>query len=64
MKRKATRCKYGYRHWFTLYGWVGVRTPTCQRCGDPNPNITDEQREEYEGLMRHLREDRWLAKNR
>jgi hypothetical protein len=32
------RCLAGYqRHWFSLYGRVGVRSTTCVRCGAPNP---------------------------
>jgi hypothetical protein len=32
------RCRAGYqRHWFSLYGRVGVRSTTCVRCGAPNP---------------------------
>lgn len=32
-------CDDGVRHWFTVYGVVGVRAPVCQRhgCGAANP---------------------------
>lgn len=32
------RCTQGWRHWFTYYGHVGSSSPTCVRCGGPNPN--------------------------
>lgn len=25
------------RHWFTVRGKVGLRSPKCVRCGEPNP---------------------------
>jgi hypothetical protein len=31
------RCTGGARHWFSLAGLTGVRTPVCVRCGEPNP---------------------------
>jgi hypothetical protein len=32
------KCGYGFsRHWFTYYGWPGSSSPTCVRCGVPNP---------------------------
>jgi hypothetical protein len=33
----AERCLGGARHWFTVYGRVGRRSPICRRCGSPNP---------------------------
>lgn len=35
------------RHWFTVYGWPGLRAPSCVRCGAPNtrPLSGDEQAE-------------------
>lgn len=45
--RAASRCKYHSRHWFSVYGAVGLRSPVCRRCGAPNPTFTEEQREEY-----------------
>ena len=30
-------CPGHKRHWFSLYGRVGVRSTTCVRCGAPNP---------------------------
>lgn len=41
-------CRGHYRHWFRDYGVVGLPRPTCVRCDAPNPNITDEDRREYE----------------
>lgn len=30
-------CQYGFRHWFTYYGWPGSSSPVCVRCGAENP---------------------------
>jgi hypothetical protein len=32
-----TDCRGYQRHWFTLRGMVGARSPKCVRCGAPNP---------------------------
>jgi hypothetical protein len=40
-------CKYGRRHWFSVYGAPGLRTPVCVRCEAPNP--------------RPLSDDEWVA---
>jgi hypothetical protein len=32
----ATRCPGNMRHWFIIRGTVGLRSPVCVRCGDPN----------------------------
>jgi hypothetical protein len=32
-------CPSGYvRHWFTVHGRVGLRSPVCVRCGAENPD--------------------------
>jgi hypothetical protein len=42
-------CQGGVRHWFTLYGRVGVRSPWCMRCAAPNPRkLTPSELEEFE----------------
>jgi hypothetical protein len=30
-------CRSNQRHWFTKYGYPGVRSATCVRCGELNP---------------------------
>lgn len=46
-----TKCPGHGRHWFSLWGAVGVRTPTCQRCGAPNPRpLTPAELREYEAV--------------
>lgn len=35
-------CPGHYRHWFTAPDSIGIRTPVCQRCGEPNPKWTAE----------------------
>ena len=46
-----SRCRGHGRHWFSLWGAVGIRTPTCQRCGAPNPRpLTEEELGEYEAI--------------
>jgi hypothetical protein len=34
------RC--GTRHWFSVYGAPGLRSPVCRRCGAPNPRRLNE----------------------
>lgn len=42
-------CRAGWRHWFTVYDAVGLRAPTCQRCGAPNPTpLTADEQEQYD----------------
>jgi hypothetical protein len=34
----SSRCIGSTRHWFTIYGMPGLRSPFCVRgCGTPNP---------------------------
>lgn len=37
-------CPNRARHWFTVYGMVGLRRPDCARCHAPNPKFTVEDR--------------------
>jgi len=46
------RCPSRGRHWFTVYGEVGLRRPSCVSCGAPNPYFTDELRAEYEDWLK------------
>jgi hypothetical protein len=40
----ATRCRGRARHWRIAFGTVGLRTPVCVYCGDPNPKpLTDQE---------------------
>lgn len=39
------------RHWFGVYGFVGVRAPICARCGAPNPRWNERDREAYEDAI-------------
>jgi hypothetical protein len=42
-------CGYHSRHWFTVYGNPGLRSPVCRRCGKPNPKpLTDSEQREYD----------------
>jgi hypothetical protein len=44
---RRPRC--GLRHWFTVYGYPGLRAPTCRRCGAPNPRpLTTAEQAEYD----------------
>lgn len=36
-KRIEPACTKGTRHWFAYYGLPGTSSPTCVRCGIPNP---------------------------
>lgn len=49
------RCPNRARHWFTVYGQVGLRRPDCSSCGFPNPHFTEEQRHEYEAFVEYIR---------
>lgn len=33
----SPKCPGGQRHWFTVRGCVGLRSPICVRCGASNP---------------------------
>lgn len=37
-----SRCPGHGRHWYTVHGAVGLRSPVCVRCGDPNPRPLSE----------------------
>jgi hypothetical protein len=50
-KARATRCTGGARHWFTVVGAVGLRSPVCRRCGAPNPRITEDELAEYRAMV-------------
>ena len=39
----APRCPGHQRHWYAYYGWVGSSSPTCVRCGAPNPDYAPER---------------------
>jgi hypothetical protein len=43
-------CRRRYtRHWFTVHGAVGLRRPSCDRCGAPNPRkLTKDEMAEFE----------------
>lgn len=45
-KRCTGRC------WFAYYGWVGSSSPTCRRCGRPNPRYRPED-DPHAELNRH-----------
>ena len=36
-RERGDRCRGNARHWFTVRGHVGARTPRCVRCGATNP---------------------------
>lgn len=49
-------CSTGGRHWFTVYGWVGQRSPFCRRCKASNPRpLTPEEQRSYDDLMAHIK---------
>lgn len=61
MTDAGSKCLGHGRHWFTVYGAPGLRSPRCQRCGVPNPRpLTTDERLNYEDYMRaserHTRE--------
>jgi hypothetical protein len=40
-------CPGRARHWYSLWGHVGFRSPVCVNCGHPNPRpLTDDQWDE------------------
>ena len=42
--KRAARCPGRVRHWRIAFGCVGLRTPVCVYCGDPNPRpLTDDE---------------------
>jgi uncharacterized protein YbaR (Trm112 family) len=46
----ASRCPHRGRHWFTIHGSVGLRSPVCTDCGAPNPRpLSQEEWEELAG---------------
>jgi hypothetical protein len=49
----VSTCFSHARHWFSLFGCVGARTPVCVRCGAPNPRPLS--KDDY-GYLRHLLE--------
>lgn len=61
-----SRCPGHARHWFSVYagydgGGPGIRSPTCVRCGAPNPRpLTADEQAEYDDLIaeRLARKDR------
>lgn len=46
------------RHWYAVGVRTGVRSPTCVRCGHPDPDYTEKQRAEYEEYMADIAEQR------
>ena len=36
-------CQWHARHWFAYRGQVGTSSPTCVRCGAPNPRYERER---------------------
>jgi hypothetical protein len=50
MTARAPHCPVRGRHWFTVHGAVGLRSPVCVDCGAPNPKpLSEEEWEELEG---------------
>jgi hypothetical protein len=50
-RKKTPRCPGHGRHWFTIHGVVGLRTPRCIRCGTPNPKpLTNDEWAELEAF--------------
>jgi hypothetical protein len=46
----SCRSGHGLRHWFTVYGSPGLRTPVCVRgCGTPNPKPLNDR--EWDELL-------------
>jgi hypothetical protein len=39
------------RHWYTLFGHPGLRSPLCVRCAHPNPRPLSET--EWDELLHH-----------
>jgi hypothetical protein len=50
-RRPIKQCPNRTRHWFTVYGMVGMRRPDCSSCGEPNPKFTEQDRIEWEAYM-------------
>jgi hypothetical protein len=47
--RCGTSTSLDSRHWFTVYGIVGLRSPVCRRCGAPNPRpLTPDEQSNYD----------------
>jgi len=52
-----TRCPGYARHWFVTRGTVGLRAPSCIRCGVPNPRpLTQQEQADYDGYRDQLAE--------
>ncbi len=52
-KAERSRCPGHGRHWFTLHGIPGGRTPVCVRCGAENPKpLKPDEWAELEGMIR------------
>lgn len=52
-KTERSRCPGHGRHWFTLHGVPGGRTPVCVRCGAENPKaLKPDEWAELEGMVR------------
>jgi hypothetical protein len=53
-------CPGHARHWFSVYGYPGLRAPACQRgCGAKNPRpLSEQEQTDYDFLARHLH---WTA---
>lgn len=56
--KSRVNCPGHSRHWFSVYGYVGVRSPKCVRCGFPNPKLlTTDDWHDLLNLAPHLVDD-------
>jgi hypothetical protein len=57
MAKSATeivgKCKGAVRHWWSVYGLVGLKSPICSHCYAINPFFTAEDAVEYDANRRY-----------
>lgn len=45
-------CPGRSRHWFSVKGWIGLRSPTCIHCGELNPWFSKADNVEWQHYLR------------